>query len=88
MADRQRQPAHRPGRADQQRDHGQQRIAEAAIDAEEQQRHAGDGQPGRQLRVVLGGGHLVGFQHRHAGQAELQPGICPAGSGRRCRAWR
>ena len=26
----------------------------------------------RQVRVVLGRRHLVGFQHRHAGQAELE----------------
>ena len=78
MAHRQRQPAHRPGRADQQRRHRQQRIPDAAIDQEKQQRDAGDGQPRRQLRIVVGRRHLVGFQHRQAGQAKLDARDNPA----------
>ena len=81
MADGQRRPAHGPGGADQQRGDRQQRITDAAIDEEEQQRDAGDGQPGREARILLGGGHLVGFQHRHPGQAEFEVGKSALGIG-------
>ncbi len=74
VADGQCGPTHRPHGADHERGHRQQGVVKTAVDHEEQHRDAGHGQPRGQGRIRLRRGHLIAFQHRHAGQADLQAG--------------
>ena len=60
--------------------HRQQRVAEAAVDDDVHEGDADKRQVAGDVRVALGGVHLVGFEHRHAGQAEIRGrGIRPGG---------
>ena len=77
MADDQRGVAQRANQPDQQRPHRHQRMADAAETGDEHQKHAQEREHGRHADRRLAALHLVVFQDRQAGQADLDRGILP-----------
>ena len=74
VADGERQPAERPGGADEQCDDREDRVIDAAVDDEEEQRDADDRQPGGEPGVGLGGDHLIRLEDGQARQPDFEVG--------------
>src|SRR5262249_48352332 len=75
MPDRKRQPTERPDGADHEGRYRRQGEPEAAINNQVEHGDAQKRQPRREAAVVLRGDRLVVFQHRQAGQTDLEVAV-------------